>query len=118
MSELRDIHSLEATLLVFGARTPNITDQAASQRCAELLNWLECSWIRKALVELPHQCAVISPALPKLHMNEEAVYSALDMWPTTGKSSPGSIPLPNSLLTPIVVATHLAQYIRYFGANG
>lgn len=105
----------EGTLvLVFGSQALDFNEESAEQLRSALLGKTNLEWISETILELSTYWGVISGALPVLKTFAGFEHlEGLNEWLRTGKFPNGSFPLPNILLTPLVVITHLAQYSAF-----
>lgn len=105
--------NVEGLTLVFGPQDPSIDDVYTRKLRATLLRpGLE--WILEALTQLPQQWQTISDSHPELAAFQGEKYlQLLNDWVRRGTLPQNLFPLPNIIVTPLVVATHLAQYTEF-----
>ena len=101
-------------VLLFGPLALSFDEAAFNQiRKTVLLNEDHC-WILETIAEFPHYWRDISTALPSLHAGpglkqlEDLKQAFL-----TGQPLETPFPLPNTLLMPLVVISHLMQYVAF-----
>lgn len=103
-----------AFTLIFGPQDPNMDDQHLQSLRKTLLETLHLEWIVDTLTQLPEEWQTISAAHPELQAFQGQKYlQLLNGWIRRGSLPPNLFPLPNILVTPLVVTTHLAQYTRF-----
>jgi hypothetical protein len=68
----------------------------------------------KVISDLGQHWKTLHDAVPQLHNSSchESI-DGLEEWLRTGRFPDGSFPLPNALLTPLVVVTHIVQYLEF-----
>ena len=89
-------------------------ETSAHQLRSILLDGPWSSWIPETIAGLPHYWKAVSQAIPRLqHYSGVKVLEDLGDWLRTGAFTHSSFPLPNSLLTPLVVISHLIQYSQF-----
>lgn len=113
-----DIRSSQAplgtTLLLFGPQALSFSEESVSQLRIALLGLPMNQWILDTVAGLPGHWTDVSETNPSIRVTHGAVLlQDLTDWLGTGKFSQASFPLPNILLTPLVVITHLVQYLGY-----
>lgn len=100
--------------LVFGPQALAFDEESASQLRFTLLNTSDFSWALNTIAELSGYWDTLLETVPRLkHFPGEKLLEDLNEWLKTGKFTQASVPLPNILLTPLVVITHLTQYMRF-----
>lgn len=106
---------LEDYNLVFGSQILEFNAEWANGLRSTIFETSSLEWIVNVIRDLPEQWLVVTNQVPVLH-SYDGGYSHLDalaLWMRTGKFEQIALPLPNILLTPLVVATHFAQYARF-----
>lgn len=104
----------ENIVLIFGSQALDFNEESASQLRSTLLGTPTLQWIPEIITELPRYWDAISKALPGLqHFPGAKLLEGLNEWLRIGKFPEGTFPLPNILLTPLVVITHLTQYSTF-----
>lgn len=74
-------------------------------------------WALDTISELSNIWGTLVKDVPKLqHLNGEQLLQDLDLAVRTGKTSPSLFPLPNVLLSPLVVIAQLTQYLAFLRA--
>lgn len=97
--------------LVFGPQCLAFDRTAASELRARLVGDKSMSWALETLRGLASYWAELESAVPALKdSNGEEALGDLNHWLSTGDFGVVDFPLPNILLTPLVVILHLAQY--------
>lgn len=101
-------------VLLFGPQALGLDAESASQLRQTLLSTPGLSWLLDTIAELPGHWESLAKAVPSLQPLPGAeLLQDLANWLKTGHFSQASFPLPNVLLTPLVVVTHLAQYLKF-----
>ena len=113
-----DTPSLQAqlgtTLLLFGPQALSFTEESVSQLRKALLDLPMNQWILDTVAGLPGHWTHVSENYTSIQViNGAVLLQDLTDWLRTGKFTQASFPLPNVLLTPLVVITHLVQYLGY-----
>ncbi|CBF89312.1 hypothetical protein AN0523.2 [Aspergillus nidulans FGSC A4] len=103
----------ENLILIFGPQDPNLNDAYLQSLRTNLLDSPFLQWIVHTLIQLPQEWQRIAPTHTELGSFQGQKYlQLLSEWMRKG-TLPGNIfPLPNILVTPLVVTTHLAQYTK------
>lgn len=102
------------TILLFGPQALSFHEDSFSQLRSTLLDTPSHRWIIDTIIELPGYWNSLSHALPRLQPTPGAkLLEDLNDWLRKDTFTQASFPLPNILLTPLVVITHLTQYSRY-----
>ncbi|KAL4812713.1 hypothetical protein BDW67DRAFT_188396 [Aspergillus spinulosporus] len=74
-------------------------------------------WVRDVLVDLPKYWNGFSAGDPKLqHVNAEGLLESLKAWISNGDVPMDAFPLPNVLLSPLVVVGQLVEYLAFLKA--
>lgn len=107
--------SLDDYNLIFGSQILDFDVEWATELRSTLLQAPSLEWILDVLRTLPKQWCVIADQAQVLQSYTEghSHLDALALWIRTGDFEHITLPLPNILLTPLVVATHFAQYGRF-----
>lgn len=101
-------------VLLFGPQGLAINEESASQVRSTLLDTPGFSWIVDTIAKLPAYWNTLSEAVPRLEQLPGAkLLEDLDTWLRTGEFTQTSFPLPNVVLTPLVVIIHLTQYLKF-----
>jgi acyl transferase domain-containing protein/nucleoside-diphosphate-sugar epimerase/SAM-dependent methyltransferase/acyl carrier protein len=101
-------------VLLFGPQALGLDAESASQLRQTVLSTPGLSWVLETITELPGHWESLAEAVPSLQPFPGAeLLQDLANWLKTGHFSQASFPLPNVLLTPLVVVTHLAQYLKF-----
>lgn len=107
------------TILLFGPQATSFNEKSASQLRSTLSDTPGYSWILDTIAELPGYWEALSKAFPRLHPIPGAkLLGDLSDWLRTARVLHASFPLPNILLTPLVVITELTQYSRFLELDG
>lgn len=102
------------TVLLFGPHFLSFNEESLSQLRSTLLEAPENRWILHIIAELPGYYGTLSKAFPRLqYALGEKLLEDLSDWLFRGTLTQASFPLPNILLTPLVVITQLVQYSRF-----
>jgi hypothetical protein len=101
-------------VLIFGSQTLDFNEESATQLRSCILETPALQWVLETILELPEHWNTIAKAAPGLENFPGSKHlEGLSHWLKTGRFPDGSFPLPNILLTPVVVITHLAQYSAF-----
>lgn len=107
-----------ATILLFGPHFLSYNEESFLQLRSSLLDSPGNRWIIHAVAELPGYWETLLKTFPRLQPVAGAkLLEGLNDWLATGRITQASFPLPNILLTPLVVVTELMQYSRYLELN-
>jgi hypothetical protein len=102
------------TVLLFGPQALSFHEDSFHRLRSTILEAAEHRWILDTIEELPAYWNTITKEIPKLQCVPGAkLLDDLNRWFTTGEITPTSFPLPNTLLTPLVVITQLTEYHKY-----
>lgn len=105
-------------VLLFGSQALALDEASLHQLRSAVLSTPALEWVLNTIVELPQYWDTFSKAIPNLqHIPGAQQLDDLKLWIETGKFKNASFPLPNILLTPLVVITHLVQYETFLGNN-
>lgn len=105
-------------VLLFGSQALTLDEASAHQLRSTLLNVPAFEWALDAIADLPRYWEPLRKAVPNLqHIPGEQLLEDFKFWVETGKFKEASFPLPNILLTPLVVITHLTQYEIFLEKN-
>ena len=103
------------TILLFGPQALSFDQDSFSQLRSTLLNTPCHRWILDTIEELPECWDALSKAYPKIQAVPGAkLLGKLNDSLRTCMLKQEDFPMPNILLTPLVVITHLTQYAKYF----
>ena len=103
-------------ILIFGSQTLAFDEESARQLRSALLDGPCFSWILGTISELPSYWKSASEAIPTLqHSPSGELLRDLRDWLQTGSFTQLSFPLPNAVLTPLVVISHMIQYSEFLG---
>ena len=98
-------------VLLFGSQALALDEASAQQLRSTLLDTPAFQWALDAIIDLSQYWDAVCKAVPNLqHIPGAKLLEDLKLWTETGKFKEASFPLPNILLTPLVVITHLTQY--------
>lgn len=96
---------------MFGSQALALDEASTDRLRSTLLNTPVLKWALEAIVDLPRYWDDVCKAVPNLqHIPGAHLLEDLNSWIEIGKFTEASFPLPNILLTPLVVITHLTQY--------
>ncbi|GIK04405.1 type I iterative polyketide synthase [Aspergillus viridinutans] len=108
-----DLNPSTLTLL-FGPQDPDIDIRHLTALRTALLETSHLQWMVNLLVKLPQEWSTISAAHPELQAFRGRKYlDTLSEWVRRGELSQELFPLPNILVTPLVIATQLVQYTKF-----
>ncbi|KAL4735888.1 hypothetical protein BDV11DRAFT_173426 [Aspergillus similis] len=103
----------ESLMLIFGPQDPNLNDAYLHSLRTNLLDSPLLQWIVHTLTQLPQEWQKIASTHPELGSFEGKKYlQLLNEWMRKGTLPRNVFPLPNILVTPLVVTTHFAQYTK------
>ncbi len=101
-------------VLLFGSQALSLDEKFARKLQSVLLSSPAFSWALEAIADLPQQWAQICTAVPSVQKIPGInLLEDLKCWSETGRFKQASFPLPNLILTPLVVITHLTQYTLF-----
>ncbi|KAI0890811.1 hypothetical protein F4806DRAFT_501676 [Annulohypoxylon nitens] len=103
-------------VLIFGSQPLDFTHETASELRAAVLKNPALEWVPEVLAELQHRWDIVTNDMPELRAFPGGeLLCDLDDWLRTGSFPRGlaAFPLPNILLTPLIVITHLLQYLNF-----
>ena len=101
-------------ILIFESQTLDFNEASANRLRSILLETPTLQWIPETMKGLSQHWDSISKALPALQQFPGSKHlEGLNEWLRIGRFPEGSFHLPNILLTPLVVITHLAQYSAF-----
>ncbi|KUI60245.1 Conidial yellow pigment biosynthesis polyketide synthase [Cytospora mali] len=104
--------------LVFGPQCLTFDQTAADELRAHLISDKSMSWSHETLRGLASHWEELKSAVPELENSRgEEALGDLNHWLITGEFGVVNFPLPNILLTPLVVTLHLAQYQNLRSSN-
>ncbi|KFY80937.1 hypothetical protein V499_00270 [Pseudogymnoascus sp. VKM F-103] len=102
------------TILIFGSQILDFDGESAIQLRSRILETPKLHWCLETILELPEHWKTIAKAVPGLEGFPGLKYlEGFGHWLKEGRFPGESFPLPNILLTPLVVITHLAQYSAF-----
>lgn len=98
-------------IFIFGSQDLSFDKVFAKTLRATLLDSSDSQWIVQSLLELPQHWKSLEEAIPSLRDSdgEKHLHTLVD-WLRLGELPDEVFPLPNVLLTPMVVVTQLTQY--------
>lgn len=99
------------TVLIFGSQALDFNQETADQLRSILLTNPALQWTHQVIANLPQKWEQVSQAIPELQdfqENAKSLLNQLNEWLKTGEHL--AFPLPNTVLTPLVVLVHLAQW--------
>ena len=105
-------------ILLFGSQALAFNAEAFRQLRTTLLEYSSHSWILEAIAELPNYWDSITESSSRLQsIPGKKLLHGLNEWLKTGEAPGQFFPLPNILLTPLVVIIHLTQYAKFLENN-
>ena len=107
------------TVLLFGPQALSFQDDSLGFLRAAISTNSSNGWMRAAVADLPRYAASFTQRIARLkssHVSEHVHDLANLLQPGIGTPTPAV--LPNSVLTPLVVLHHLAQFTQYMEADG
>lgn len=111
------IPGLNPKLLVFGPQAVAFDVNAFHKLRLQLQETLQSQWALNALAELPTYWKTISNSITKLQdFNGKELLKDLNDWLSGGDIPESSFPLPNIILSPLVVVFQLTQYSAFLEA--
>lgn len=104
-------HGKEQEVLVFGPQFLSFNAGSAEALRIQLVSHQSFAWARDTLQDLSSYWDTAASALPSLCASDgKTSLGNLATWLQTGNIEVLDFPLHNTLLTPLVVASHLTQY--------
>lgn len=102
------------TVLLFGSQALSFDAAAFSNLRNAIMTDPGSHWMCDAIASLPQSLETITSHFPNF-FREPALSRLQDLnsWFTTGKAPLETTRLPNILLSPLVILSHLSQYSRY-----
>lgn len=102
-------------LLLFGSQALSFDTKDFNELFVKVRNTPEHAWIDGAIASLPECWASFVNAFPKYGANEGTLEALVELNESfQAKRLPALMePLPNAVLGPLVVITHLVEYIQY-----
>lgn len=103
------------TVLLFGSQILSFDEVSFRRLHAAISSGVEHQWIFETILGLPDDWDRISNAIPKLaSVRGKELLLSLAGWVRTGTfGQQPKLHLPNILLSPVVVITHLTEYVEY-----
>lgn len=106
------------TLLLFGPQSLSFNKTAFDQLRSTVTEGPSQRWILETVSDLPTYWNIICQHIPRLEVLPAGEWlTNLDCWFQAGAYPEDNFPLPNTLLTPLVVLTQLVQYTRNLGLS-
>jgi hypothetical protein len=100
--------------LLFGPQDPNLDNEVLQSLRTTLLETSDLQWIVETLTQLPKEWETISKTHEELGAFQGQKYlQLLNEWVRRGTLPSNLFPLPNILVTPLVVTTQLVQYTKF-----
>ncbi|CAI7662355.1 unnamed protein product [Penicillium glandicola] len=100
--------------LIFGPQDPDIDIRHLDGLRTDLLETPHLEWIVDLLTKLPQEWSTISAAHAELQAFQGQKYlQLLSEWVRRGTLPQNLFPLPNILVTPLVVTTQFVQYTKF-----
>ncbi len=104
--------------LLFGSQALAFKTKSFRQLRADVLDSPNCLWVLEVLAELPTYWDPVIQSIPRLQSFPGIkLLHSLNEWFKTGEAPEEAFPLPNTLLTPLVVVIHLIQYAKFLDIN-
>ena len=101
-------------ILLFGPQALAFQEEFFSRFSSLLVDSESQRWILDAIDGLQKDWVIVDKAFPQLrHVPGLKLLKSLNGWLRAGHAPSSSFPLPNVLLTPLVIAIQLAQYSKY-----
>lgn len=101
-------------VLLFGSQALAFNEESFRHLRSTLLDSPDNRWSLDIIAKLPGYWDPLSKSVSKLqHFPGAKLLQELNDWLKTGEVTQASFPLPNILLTPLVVITQLTQYSRF-----
>lgn len=107
------------TAFLFGPQAVSFNEEAARLLWKTLRQGQSQKWIFDTISELHTHWPTLSQSVSGLQglQNGDALLRELQTWVQTGALDSTKFPLPNILLTPLVVALQLSHYFKYLEAK-
>ncbi|KAF3483339.1 polyketide synthase [Arthroderma uncinatum] len=107
-------HARVPTIHLFGPQALAFREEAFNTLKNVLISTPHHQWILDVLESLPELWDTASKELPTIQsLPGGKLLQTLKTWLKENSVTETIFPLPNTLLTPLVVVTHLTQYLRY-----
>ena len=107
------------TVLLFGPQALSFQEDSLDFLRTAISNNPSNAWVRAAVAELPQYAACYTTRIKRLNQSHvHAHVGELAELLQPGRASPARLALPNSILTPLVVLHHLAQFTQFIEADG
>lgn len=108
----------DSLLLLFGPQFLSFGDKELCRVQEQILRIPNHDWITTIITDLPRHWNSVLDALPQLKsVCEKTAVDDLANWFPDGSFKATKFPLPNVLLTPLVVIAQLSQYYEYSEAE-
>ncbi|KAH7355893.1 putative polyketide synthase [Pyrenochaeta sp. MPI-SDFR-AT-0127] len=106
-----------STVLIFGPQALSFQQDSFAKLCSQL-HEPENQWLLNTVSGLSKSWTALSKNVPILqHLDGQALLEELAIGLQTGELGKLQFPLPNILLSPLVVVTHLTQYSAFIKAG-
>lgn len=115
-----DNGSFDATVFLFGSHTGVFTEQSMEKVVRPLMNGPHRSWILATTAELPSHLEALEKKIPAIGQSVAGhkQLGDLDAWLRHGTALwEEHVPLPNMIVSPLLVLAQVAQYWRYLEAQ-
>jgi len=114
MSALTPLLVSKAKVLLFGPQALAFHESGFQRLRDVIISSQSFEWVLNALEELPTHWEDLARAVPKLrHTSGGRLLYDLNVGLRSGEITKGAFPLPNLLLTPLVVTAQLLQYTSF-----
>lgn len=101
------------TILLFDAQLTSITPKNLFDVHVALRN-PKCAWVLDVVATLPTLWEAAASAIPEIQQSPSpGCIQEIQTWAETGKLQNDSLPILNSVLTPVTIITELVQYILH-----
>jgi len=101
-------------VLLFGSQALAFDESSFQRLGGAIISSQSFEWVLNTLEELPKHWEDLVEAVPKLkHTSGGSLLYGMNLRLKTGEITKGSFPLPNLLLTPLVVIAQLLQYTNF-----
>lgn len=101
-------------LLVFGPQTLSLDAAAFHTLQTTVMQMGSNAWVLDTIAELPHCWEAFVAEFPRYKIIQGAqLLTNLGEWFKTGKLDHESSHLPNIILSPLVIITHISEYMKY-----
>ncbi|KAF2172613.1 hypothetical protein M409DRAFT_35387 [Zasmidium cellare ATCC 36951] len=112
--DFTDTKTEATTVLLFGPQTLSFQEKWFQQLRSAINNEKENQWMRQVVSELPQYLETLGHSIPSTASHSSAALArSISEWLDSDASQPTIEKLPNAILTPLVILSHLDQYSQF-----